>query len=167
MSFIEPDVPEVSVFKSDVLAHKIAELAQRDNPTQQRVLELCSKQPPYTQRNILAKIISHLDCKEAVLVGLNLIDDLATPPVPRGIWLQLENVFVERRPYRNSQNTYTLVSRSSNAIRIRLFEMAVSDERRKKAATDILGQIELWRLQHGRPATEPRHPALASGLASL
>ena len=27
----------------------------------------------------------------------------------------------------------------------------------------LLGQIEEWRLEHGRPTDEPRHPDLASG----
>jgi hypothetical protein len=165
LSFVDRDDPGLSVREGDVLAHEIAELAQRDITTRRRILELCSQQPPPARRELLARIISRLDSEEAVLAGLSLIHDQAAPPVPRPIWRQLENVFVERRPYRGSPNTFTLAPRSANEIRTRLFEMASSDERRKRAAFGLLGQIELWRLEHGRPASEPRHPALASRLA--
>jgi hypothetical protein len=41
--------------------------------------------------------------------------------------------------------------------------MAAKDERRKKSALNLLAQIEAWRLEYGRPAGEPRHPAFGSG----
>jgi hypothetical protein len=54
-------------------------------------------------------------------------------------------------------------ARTSNELRRRLFEMAGHDEKRRKAAFSLLGQIEEWRLEHGRPTGEPRHPDFASG----
>jgi hypothetical protein len=41
--------------------------------------------------------------------------------------------------------------------------MAMKDERRKNSALSLLAQIEEWRLEYGRPAGEPRHPAIESG----
>jgi hypothetical protein len=41
--------------------------------------------------------------------------------------------------------------------------MVADDPKRSKSAFTLLGQIEEWRLEHGRPAGEPRHPDLASG----
>jgi hypothetical protein len=41
--------------------------------------------------------------------------------------------------------------------------MALEDRKRRKSAFMLLGQIEQWRLEHGRPTGEPRHPDLASG----
>jgi len=46
----------------------------------------------------------------------------------------------------------------------RLLEMAQSDPVRKRSAFALLGQIEVWRLEHGRPMDEPRHPAIESGI---
>ncbi|MGP8245367.1 MAG: hypothetical protein ACLQVN_12720 [Bryobacteraceae bacterium] len=43
--------------------------------------------------------------------------------------------------------------------------MEAKDERRRKAALELLSQIESWRLEHGRPVGEPRHPAFNSGEA--
>ena len=41
--------------------------------------------------------------------------------------------------------------------------MAIEDEKRRKSAFMLLGQIEEWRLEHGRPTGEPHHPDLSSG----
>jgi hypothetical protein len=70
---------------------------------------------------------------------------------------------VEHRAHLDSPNTFTLEPRSSNEIRAKLLEMATKDERRKKSALKLLAQIEEWRLEYGRPAGEPRHPAIDSG----
>ncbi len=45
------------------------------------------------------------------------------------------------------------------------FEMAHSDPVRKLSASTLLGQIEVWRLEYGRPLDEPRHPAIESDIS--
>jgi len=40
------------------------------------------------------------------------------------------------------------------------FEMVISDPHRKESAFALLGQIEVWRLVHGHPVNEPRHPLI-------
>ncbi len=97
------------------------------------------------------------------MAGLALIDDAASTPVPYEILKQLEDAFVEHRAHPDGQNTFTLEPRSSNEIRAKLLEMATKDERRKKSALKLLAQIEEWRLEYGRPAGEPRHPAIDTG----
>jgi hypothetical protein len=42
--------------------------------------------------------------------------------------------------------------------------MIFDDEQRKHAAYSLVGQIEEWRLEYGRPVGEPRHPDLDFGL---
>jgi hypothetical protein len=103
-----------------------------------------------------------LGSSEAALTGLHLIDDTRSPAVPYETWRQLEGVFVEQRSHGKDSNVYTPAPRSSNAIRNQLLEMATLDARRKKAALSLLGQIELWRLEYGRPHGEPRNPALGT-----
>ena len=95
--------------------------------------------------------------------NLNLIDDAKPSPVPQGIWDQLKSAFVERRPYGHDPNVFTEHARASNELRLRLFRMAIEDEKRRKSAFMLLGQIEEWRLEYGRPPGEPRHPNIASG----
>ena len=50
-----------------------------------------------------------------------------------------------------------------NELRLRLFRMTLQDPKRRKSALMLLGEIEEWRLEHGRPTRELRHPDLASG----
>lgn len=83
--------------------------------------------------------------------------------VPYELLRSIENVFLERRPYGTEGNVFTLAPRGSNALRRRLFEMAQTDPARERSAFALLGQIEAWRLEHGRPMDEPRHPAIESG----
>ena len=167
LSFVDPELPglpsEVDLSRDDVLAARLVELARLDQTIEQRLLQLCDSNLPPAKRSLLAKVVGQLGDVEAVSAGLNLIDDTVSTPIPYGILKQLEDAFVERRPHGESQGTYTLEPRSSNAIRARLLEMATKDERRKKSALRLLGQIEEWRLEYGRPAGEPRHPAFDLG----
>jgi hypothetical protein len=41
--------------------------------------------------------------------------------------------------------------------------MVLHDPQRRKAAFSILGQVEVWRIEHGRPNGEPRHPMIETG----
>lgn len=69
---------------------------------------------------------------------------------------------LEKRPYKGSQS-YTLAPRAADDVKKRLFEMLRGDKQRSRTAYRLLAQIEEWRLEYGRPAAEPRHPALDSG----
>ncbi|MFQ5751487.1 MAG: hypothetical protein ACE5HI_05770, partial [bacterium] len=101
----------------------------------------------------------NLSLQELIFLSL----DANPTPVPQGIWEQLRSAFVEQRPYGKSPNVFTEYARPSNDLRIRLYRMAFEDEKRWKSAFKLLGQIEEWRLEYGRPPGEPRHPDLTSG----
>jgi hypothetical protein len=83
--------------------------------------------------------------------------------VPYDLLRSIENAFLERRPYGTEGGAYTIAPRGSNAVRKKLLEVAQSDPNRKRSAFALLGQIEVWRLEYGRPTDEPRHPAIESG----
>jgi NACHT conflict system protein len=156
-----PGDPPVS--PEDVLAARIVDFAHREPAVKERLLDLCGSELPARKRLLLARVIGRLGTLEAIVAGLNLIDDAAHPPIPWELWEQVEASFVERVSYGQTKGTYSLAARPANRIRESLFEMATKDERRKKSAFALLGQIEEWRLEHGRPAGEPRHPAFESG----
>lgn len=166
MSFVDPEIPglpaEVQLHRHDVLTASIADCARRDPALEARLRELCVLELPASNRLLLSKVMSWFGTPEAVAAALNLINDGARPPIEYDTWQQLETAFVERKPYGQSPNTFTLAARASNEIRAKLFDMAVRDERRRKSAFSLLGQIEEWRLEHGRPIGEPRHPAFGS-----
>jgi hypothetical protein len=174
-SFIEPEddkyVFEIAAqsYHGELFARAILAIADADPAIKQRILRLCDMHLPPAKRALLTKVIATIGTGEALLAGLNLIDDsitsnhTATSSIPYDLWKAIETAFLERRPYGKAGSSYTLVPRSSNAIRARLFEMSLRDNSRRQSAFSLLGQIEVWRLEHGRPSAEPRHPAIDSG----
>jgi hypothetical protein len=167
LGFVDPDTCTIELTRrphhEDVLVARLTELARRSPEVAARLQELCERDLPERNRQVLSKIMDWLETPDALTANLNLIDDARTPPVPQGIWDQLESAFVERRPYGQKPNCFTEYARASNKLRFRLFRMAIEDDKRRKSAFKLLGQIEEWRLEYGRPTSEPRHPDLASG----
>jgi len=162
LSFVDPEISGLpaglTFHRIDVQAARLAELAQRDATVRQRLFQLCSMELPSHKRMLLAKTLGMLSTTEAILAALDLVDDTAAPPVPYDVWKQLELTFVEHKAVSTESNAYTPAPRSANPIRNRLFKMATTDVRRKKAASALLSQIEVWRLEYGRPSGEPRNP---------
>lgn len=167
VGLVDPDVGGISLTRhlqrDDVLAARLTELASRDPKTPARLMELCERDLPEPSRHILSKLMDRLGTPEALTANLTLIDDDKQQPIPRGIWDELEGAFVGRRPYGENANTFTQHARASNDLRIRLFTMATEDKKRWRSAYSLLGEIEEWRLGHGRPTGEPRHPHFESG----
>ena len=167
LGFVNPDIRTIVLTRrprrEDVVVARLAELAQRKPETAARLQELCERDLPEINRHVLSKVMGWFGTTEALIANLNLIDDAKPLAVPQGVWDQLESAFVERQPYGQDSNTFTLHARTSNELRARLFRMALEDSKRRKSAFRLLGQIEIWRLEYGRPTDEPRHPDLASG----
>jgi len=169
LSFIDPEVTDgvgdlsLPDYAVDLLAACLSELAQADSDLAERILQLSSEPLSPQRRLILAKVIAWLDSPQSLLAGLNLIDDNAAEPIPYDLWKAIEDVFLDKRPYKGNPQSYTLVPRAASDIKKRLFEMVEHDSRRARSAYNLLGQIEAWRLEYGRPTSEPRHPACGSG----
>ncbi len=150
-------------YNRELLASHIAALARSEAEVRERIFQLCNTTLPPTKRDVVSKVIAQLGAPDAILAGLNLIRDSASPPVPFDLRQGLETVLVKRRPYGGTGYTYTLEPRSSNEITTRLFEMVLSDKTRRQTAFALLGEIEVWRLRYGKPNTEPRHSAFETG----
>jgi hypothetical protein len=168
LSFVDPDqklftkdfVPDYQ--NGNVLAHLLADRAEHDGEFKAELFRLANGELPQTKRMLLAKTFSFFQREDDLVAGLCVLrdDDSA---LPFELLQSIENAFLERRPYSPDGGTYTLAPRGSNALRKRLLEMAQTDPLRKRSAFALLGQIEVWRLEHGRPMDEPRHPAIESG----
>ena len=167
LSFVDPDIRALALtrhhYSEDVLVARLTELAQHSTEVAARLLELCELDLPENNRHILSKVMARLSTTVALVANLNLIDDAKPSSVPRGVWEQLESAFVEQQPYGKNTNAFTALARASNDLRARLFRMAFEDRKRRKSAFKLLGQIEVWRLEYGKPMDEPRHPNLESG----
>jgi hypothetical protein len=159
LSLVDPELKVAfnpAFDRPETVAARLAELAARHAKIRERLLQLCSLNVPEPKRSLLAKVVAWLGTPEAVVASLGLLDDGAERSIPYDTWKQFEDAFVERKPYGKDTNSYTLAPRSSNEVRERLLEMSQHDKRRAKAAAALLKQIEVWRLEHGRPLGEPR-----------
>lgn len=169
VSFIEPTMTEPGIDLSneyhiyELLASHIVALAREETGVKERIYRLCNTNLPPDKRTIISNAIAKLGTPEAILAGLNLIRDGASPPVPFDLNQAIETFLVERKPYGEAGYGYTLEPRSYNVIRGRLFEMVLNDGARRKTAFALLGEIEIWRLRYGKPSEEPRHPGIETG----
>jgi len=142
------------------IAGYIADIAHEDSKMKDRLYVLCKEGS--SKRSLLADIISRLGTSEALIVGLSLVHDQLKPSIPYELSRGLENAFLGRHPYGGGY-AYTIESIIANDIRRLFFEMAFKDKRRERSSWILLGQIEAWRLEYGRPDNEPRHPDFDSG----
>ncbi len=167
LGFIDPDIHKNAIphllHRDEVLILKLAQLAERKPEVTQRLLELCERDLDEDHRQVISRIMDSIGTEKSLTANLNLINDQLASPIPQGVRDQLEKTFIERRPYGQASNMYVEHARVSNDIRSRLFRIAIADKKRQKSALKLLGQIEIWRLEHGRPLGEPCHPDLASG----
>ena len=165
-SFVDPDIRGIALTSrphlEDVVVARLTELAQGRPEVALQLRKLCERDLPELNRHLLSRVMASLGTPEAFAANLNLVDDANPSPVPRGVWDQLKTTFIERRPYEQNPNAFTEHGRASNELRERLFRMALQDPKRRESAFMLLGAIEVWRLEHGRPTGEPRHPDLAS-----
>jgi hypothetical protein len=168
LSFVDPDIAQLGVeqhFEShnrERLASHIVDIARAQSTVRERLYLLCNRELSQSTRLLLAEVITGLSTPDAAIAGLNLIHDDASPPIPFSLTPLHENAFFEHRPY-GTGGSYTRIPRSATEIRRRLFEMVLNDNTRRRSAWRFLGQIESWRLDYGRPNSEPRHPAFESG----
>jgi hypothetical protein len=168
LGFIDPAVggqmPTRTSHFEDVLVERLADLARHTPAASTRLQGLCGSDLPEISRHILSRVMSRLDTPQALAANLNLINDAKSPPIPRGVWDQLRSTFLAREAHENNPNTFSVRSQASNETRARLFSMATGDDRKRhRSALELLGHIEVWRIEEGKPADEPRHPDLASG----
>ena len=167
LSFVDPNaklfnrefVPDHR--HGDLLARLLAERAVKDKALKSILVELANGDLPNAKRTLLAKVFGQFTDDDDRVEGLCILRDDG-PGVPYELVRSMENAFLERRPYGSSGSTYTLSPLGCNAVRKRLFEMVIGDPHRKQSAFALLGQIEVWRLEHGHPADELRHPVIES-----
>jgi hypothetical protein len=148
----------------DLLARLLAERAVNDKALKGRLVEFANGDLPPTKLLLLARVFSQFAGEDDRVEGLAILRDDGSG-VPYELVRSLEEAFLEHRPYGPGSNTFALVPRESNVLRKRLFEMSQTDPLRKRSAYALLGQIEVWRLEHGHPADEPRHPAIESDVS--
>lgn len=168
LSFVDPDIEQLGVGEHfeyhdrECLASHIANIARAEPKVRDRLYVLCARHLPSSMRLLLADVTARLGTPDALVAGLDLIQDQARPRIPYQLSRGLEAAFLMQRPYGDTGHVYTIEPRSANVIRNRLFEMVLSDGNRRNSAFALLGKIEVGRLEYGKPSNEPRHPAFDS-----
>ena len=149
MSFADPDLrvfeSEVNFQDSheyDVLATRIAALADVKASLKERIFALCSTRLSASRSLLLAKIIARFGTEEALIEGLNLIHDDSNPRIHYDLWRAIEDFCMEKRPYGDATNVYDLEPQASNHLRRKLFEMALNDTIRQQSAFALLGEMK-------------------------
>lgn len=165
LSFIDPQIIGAGVKidfdyrNTERFAAYIGEWGRQDPALKQRLIALSETTLTPTQKHLLPAIYRELGDDETMMAGAGLLQGtMSSYGLERG----LETLFLERDPYGES-GSFVFVPRNAEKVRARLFETALNDPTRRKAAFSILGQVEVWRTQHGRPNGEPRHPMIESG----
>jgi len=167
LSFVDPELRRqgheltISEYARNAVAARIFDLARKDVAVAKRVCELCRQTTSEQQRLILCSVIAWLGTEDALVAGLSLISDTSPDRLPYELGKGIEDLVMEKQPYRGSQS-YTLAPRAADRIKKSLFQM-LHDPLRRRTASHLLAQIEEWRLENGRPVSEPRHPAFDSG----
>jgi len=167
LGLVDPDIRGILLTEhahcTTVLIVRLTELARSRPEVTARLRKLCECDLPEASRDVISKVMTSLGTSEALAASLKLIDDARPEPVPQGVWEAIHNAFVERRWDEEVPSSFLEHSNASNELRVGLFKMMIEDEKRRRSAFVLLGQIEHWRLEHGRPGGEPRHPDFASG----
>jgi hypothetical protein len=169
--FIDPDERPFTlegVHRSgvyDVVAKELDRFASSDECVQQRLYSLAHKQLSDWQKYILMKSFANLGTIDAILAGINLYQSGPSTRIPSAISDAFEKHVLSRRPHEVYANSYTLEPTQATSLRRTLFERMIVTPQLKWPIFTLLGQIEVWRLAHGKPIDEPRHPSLMSGYA--
>jgi hypothetical protein len=149
----------------ELAANRIATLAQTDDELGSKILALVNVPGPPEQDFMIIKTVAALNSLDAMLTTLNLAIENRSHRWP---YFVLEEAFQElcliKRRTPPDSNSYTLEPTPAIELRRRLLEIATSGDRRSRNAFSLLGQIDVWRLEHGKPPREPRHPAIESGV---
>jgi hypothetical protein len=166
--FIDPDENALALGGTyhshiyDLIARKIAGFAANNDTVQQRLYLVAQKNLSEWQKYSLMQVFAILGTPESLLAGVSLYRAGASTRIPRPIVDAFEKQVLDRLPH-GSSNSYSLEKKPAASLRKALFERLFVTPQLKWPVFALLGQIEVWRLTHGRPIDEPRHPSLASG----
>ena len=142
-------------------AAAVASAISKDAALLQRVIEKCAAQLDYDQKNIVATIVGFARIPELDVAALQLIRD--DEEIPWALREHIRRLFFEEIQIPGRHGWIEVNPVRNTVVRPRLLDMAHNDRNRHEKAYDLLGKIDKWRLESGKPADEPRHPELSSG----
>jgi NACHT C-terminal Alpha/Beta 2 len=165
LSFVDPEIPSVGVTiefdyrNTEIFAAFVGGWARQDPVLKERLLALSQGNLTPTQRQLLPAIYREIGSDDAMVAGANLLHGTISPfGRDRGF----EKQFLEQQPHGRS-GAFVLVPHNAEKARAKLFQAVLNDPSRRASAFSILGRVEVWRIEYGRPIGEPRHPMIETG----
>jgi hypothetical protein len=144
---------------TEIFATFVGGWARQDPALKQRLMALSQGNLTTTQQQLLPAIYHEMGSDDTMVAGANL---LRGTMLPFGRDRGFETQFLEREPHGRS-GAFVLVPRNAEKARAELFQAVLNDPSRRASAFSILGQVEVWRIEYGRPTGEPRHPMIETG----
>jgi hypothetical protein len=144
--------------------NELAKLAQTDDELQSKILAFVNVPGPPERDFVIIKTVAALGL-DAMLTTLNLAFEDRSHQWPYFVLVEaFQDLCLIKRRTPPDSNSYTLEPTPAVELRRRLLEIATAGDRRSRNAFSLLGRIDVWRLEHGKPPREPRHPAIESGV---
>jgi hypothetical protein len=141
LSFVDPALRShgheltISAYALNTLSSRIVDLVRSQPSIAQRISELCA-QTTSEQQLILCNVVAWLGSEDVLLAGLDLISDISSNPLPYEFRKGIEDLVLEKRPYREGQS-YTLAPRTADRAKKRLFQM-LDDPGGSRTASHLL-----------------------------
>lgn len=158
-----PPAIEISREHIEPAAAAIASIISTNEDLVPRLIERCDSEMTDLQRNLMATVIQMIRRVDVDIAALQMIRDGSE--LPWALSQRIKQIFFDEISIPGMQGAYELSPRTDTEIRSRLLEMVAHDPNRQRTAFDLLGNIDIWRLESGKPDFEPRHPCLPSGIA--
>jgi hypothetical protein len=148
----------------ELIGSKLGELAQTEDALKTRILRLVNI-PGTPERNVmLTKAIIGMNSLDALFSTLYLERDARSNRLPYEVVEAFQDRCLIKRRTTPFSSSYTLEAKPAPDLRRKLMEIVIIGDQRSWASFSLLGRIDLWRLGHGKPLSEPRHPYLGCGL---
>jgi len=113
-------------------------------------------------KELQSLVLGYLEGDDVISVQLALIDDQSTNPIPYALSKSIENLYWDKQYLDNIDGAYETVPRVSNDIRLKLFDMAINDPKRRHSALKLLAEWQVERIERGYHPMELRHPYIKS-----
>lgn len=152
---------EMSRETIEPFARVVADKISADSALMQRLIEKCSEELQPQQLAILTSVINMAKDPSLDIAALLTIRD--GQQIPWSVHNVIKRALFEEVPVPGRQGAFNVYPVENTKVRARLLEMVYKDELRKDSAYELLGEIDKWRLESGKPDFESRHPSMSSG----
>lgn len=153
-----------SMFRIDrSVASCLSGTASTNPDFRQRVVKALQSKTDVGDEALVSSVLGALSTPEAVRLVCRYLNEEAYPTGGHHAADVLLRRFSFEKPSEQGVGWYEVLPKADNALRRHLFELAAVSGAFRSRARSLLLELEERRLEGGRPADEPRHPAFETG----